>query len=111
MAVTEQMARDITRLKADNETIRMDFMELASRIDARNPGTKSAAGLLPIGNEGEYRMVNEALQDGGLFEDMVRSIFLLNVFLGHLPCGTGRSNIKCVRTERYGRYLRPQFCG
>ncbi len=69
------MAKDITRLKADNETIRLELMELASRVDARSPGTKSAAGLLPIGYEDEYQRVNEALQERGLFEEMVSSIF------------------------------------
>ncbi len=72
---TTQMAKDITRIKADNETIRMELMELASRIDARNPGTKSAAGLLPIGTEYEYQTVNEALQEKGLFEEMASSFF------------------------------------
>ncbi len=75
MAIAEQSARDITRLKADNETIRIELMELASRIDVRKPGITSAAGLLPVGDEGEYRRLNEALQEGGLFEEMVRSIF------------------------------------
>ncbi len=69
------MAKNITRLKVDNETIRMELIEVATRIDMRNPGTKSAAGLLPMGNEGEYRRVNEALQEGSLFEEMERSFF------------------------------------
>ncbi len=115
VAVTEQMAKDITRLKVDNETIRMELVELASRIDMRNPGTKSAAGVLPIGNEGEYRRVNEALQEGGLFEEMVRSIFL-NVFQGYLPGGTGRRYFKYVRTEPWwtlysSAILQVKWCG
>ncbi len=105
------MSRDIKKLKADNQTLRLELLELASRVDARNPATKSAVDLLPIGNEEDYQRVNEALQEEGLFEEMVCSVYFLNVFLGHLPRGTGRPQFEYVRAKRDGRYIRPNFCG
>ncbi len=39
---------------------------------------------LPIRNEEVYQLANEALQKGRLFEEMVFSVYFLNVFLGHL---------------------------
>ncbi len=39
------------------------------------PATKSAAGLLPIGNEEDYQRVSEALQEGCLFEEIVQFTF------------------------------------
>ncbi len=57
------MSKDINQLKTDNQTLRLDLRELASRVDARNPATKYSAGLLSIGNEDDYQRVNEALQE------------------------------------------------
>ncbi len=105
------MSKDIKKLKADNQTLRLELLKLVPRTDAWNPATKTAVGLLPIGNEEDYQRVNETLQEEGLFEEMVCSVYILNVFLGHLPRGTGRSQFECVRTKRDGRYIRPNFCG
>ncbi len=111
VAVVEKMSKDIKKLKADNRTLRLELPELASRVDSRNPATKSAVGLLPIDNEEDYQRVNEALQEEGLFEEMVCSVYFLNVILGHLSRGSGRPQFECVRAKRDGRYIRPNFRG
>ncbi len=61
-------------MKADYQTLLLELLELASRVDAWNPATKSAAGLLAIGNEEVYQRVNEAFQEGRLFEEMASSL-------------------------------------
>ncbi len=77
----------------------------------RNLATKSTAGLLPIGNEEDYQRTNEALQEGRLFDEMVCSVYFLNVFLGHLSRDTGRLKFECLCAKRDGRYFRPKLCG
>ncbi len=105
------MSKDINKLKADNQTLRLELLKLVPRTDAWNPATKTAVGLLPIDSEEDYQRVNEALQEEGLFEEMVCSVYFLNVILGHLSRSTGRPQFECVRAKRDGHYIRPKFCG